>query len=250
IGEWRFSELSTALWHKLAYTWPVDHEEKLIEQFKWPISGYLIAGAPPLKNLKNSEENMTCRLRVLKNGSTDLNSAISLTRTNAKHFLKDYLHCSNLTPKQFEFNSFLNTCTISLNLANAARRLFDLKGIEHFELSHLKNEEYVYVSCGEAWIDPKVVRDEQSKKLILSNLSEDLNKILYLLKLKSCQNFVIETSGLSIQDGAKLCLGPCCLSEYQIDRIKQGESIQNVIEVDLKEEETNGEEKINYKYKL
>ena len=243
IGDWRYSELSTALWHKLAYTWPVDQEEKLIENFKWPLSGYLIAGAPPLKNLKNTEENLTSRLRVLKNGTTDLNTAISLTRTNAKHFLKDYLHCSNLTPKQFEFNSFLNICTTSLNLPNAARRLFDLKGVEHFELGHLKNEEYVFVSCGEAWIDPKQVKDEQSKKLILSNLYDDLNKILYLLKLKNCNNFVIETSGLSIQDGAKLSLGHCCLSECQIERIKQGESIQNVIEVDVKEEEMNGEEK-------
>lgn len=243
IGDWRYSELSTALWHKLAYTWPVDHEEKLIEQFKWPLSGYLIAGAPPLKNLKNTEENFTSRLRVLKNGTTDLNTAISLTRTNAKHFLKDYLHCSDLTPKQFEFNSFLNICTTSLNLPNAARRLFDQKGVEHFELGNLKNEEYVYVSCGEAWIDPKQVKDEQSKKLILTNLCDDLNKILYLLKLKNCKNFVIETSGLSIQDGAKLILGHCCLSECQIERIKQGESIQNVIEVDVKEEELNGVEK-------
>ncbi|CAF0796043.1 unnamed protein product [Brachionus calyciflorus] len=245
IGEWRYSELSTALWHKLAYTWPVDHKEKLIENFTWPLCGYLISGAPPLKNVKeNSNENLIVRLRVLKNGCIDLNTAISLARSSSKHFNKDSFHCANLTPAQFEFNSFLNACTNTLGLPNAARRLFDLKGLEHYDLTKLKSEEYVYVSCGEAWIDPKQARDEQDKKIALNNLADDLNKILYFIKLKSCRNFVIETNSLSIQDGTKLNIGTCCLNISQIERIKQGESIQNVIEIENKEDESNEEEKI------
>jgi hypothetical protein len=43
---------------------------------------------------------------------------------------------------------------------------------------------------------------------------------------------------MSMKEGTRLVLGGCCLSFNQIERIKQGESIQHVIEVeDINEEE-------------
>ena len=49
--------MSTAFWHKLALTWPVNEKEELIDKFKWPINGYLIPGAPQLKNLEDAIYN-------------------------------------------------------------------------------------------------------------------------------------------------------------------------------------------------
>ena len=238
IGEWRFSELSTALWHKMALTWPVDENEKLIDKFRWPLNGCLIPGAPPLKNYQEVSDTTRTRLKVLKNGSIDISSALTLSRMDVKHLMKEFIHCTKISYRQFEFNVFLDTCTSAFNLHNAARRLFESDGTEIFDLFNLKQDQVIYVSTGEAWIPPKLVREEQDKKTLLNNLTDDLSKIAFYNKLKECYNFVIETSNMSIQEGSKLILGGCCLSFNQIERIKQGESIQHVIEI----EEVNEEE--------
>ena len=238
IGEWRFSELSTPLWHKLALTWPIDKDEKLIDSFKWPLNGSLIAGAPPLKSFQENSDSTRTRLKVLKNGSIDMTSALTLSRMDVKLLMKEFIHCTKITYRQFEFNVFLDTCTSAFSMHNAARRLFLSDGTEIFDLFDLKQDQVIYVSAGEAWIPPKLMREEQDKKTVLNNLDDDLKKIAFYNKLKECYNFVIETSTMPIQEGSRLVLGGCCLSFSQIERIKQGESIQNVIEV----EEINEEE--------
>ena len=243
IGEWRYSELSTALWHKLALTWPVNEKEELIEKFKWPINGCLIPGAPPLKSFDENSDLARTRLRVLKNGSIDPSTAHTLSRMDVKHLIKEYIHCSKLSYRQFEFNVFLDTCTTTLNLPNAARRLFDAEGNEYFDLTAFQQDQLIYVSMGEAWIHPKLVKEEQDRKVLLANLSDDLYKIAYFNKLKNCAGFVVETSNMSLQEGTKLVLGQCCLSGSQIERIKQGESIHHVINVEEKVEQVEEEQK-------
>ena len=74
--------------------------------------------------------------------------------------------------------------------------------------------------------------------MLLNNLADDLTKIAYFNRLKLCSNFVIETSRCSMQEGVRLVLGSCCLSQNQIERIKQGESINNVIEIEENVEES------------
>ena len=241
IGEWRYSVLSTALWHKLALTWPVNDKEELIEKFKWPISGCLIPGAPPLKSFDESSDSARTRLRVLKNGAVDPAAAHTLSRMDVKHLIKEYIHCSKLSYRQFEFNVFLDTCTTTLNLANAARRLFDAEGNEYFDLTAFQQDQLIYVSTGEAWIHPKLVKEEQDRKVLLASLSDDLYKIAYFNRLKNCGGLVVETSNMSLQEGTKLVLGPCCLSGSQIERIKQGESIHHVINVEEKVEQAEEE---------
>ncbi len=236
IGEWRFSELSTALWHKMALTWPVDEKENLIEKFRWPINGYLIPGPPPLKNMDESGDGSRTRLRVLRNGCIDTSTAQIISRMDARHLMKEFIHCTKISYRQFEFNVFLDTVTTTLGLANAARRVFDSEGNEHHDLSQLEQNQLIYVSMGEAWIHPKTVKQEHERKFLLANLAEDLYKILYFINLKNCDNFVMQAQNTLLQEGNKLIVDSCCLSMKQIERIKQGESVQNVIEIDEKDE--------------
>ena len=86
-------------------------------------------------------------------------------------------------------------------------------------------------------IPPKLIRMEQERKVLLANLSDDLSKIGHFNKLKACDHLVIESTNSSLQDGVKLTVGPCCLSVKQIERIKKGESIQMVIELEDLDEE-------------
>lgn len=236
IGEWRYSELSTSLWHKLALTWPVNDKEELIDKFTWPLCGLLVAGAPPLRTIieNNSSINTPERtkLRVLRNGALDPNQAVTLSQMDAKHLMKEYIHCTKISYRQFEFNSFLGTCTTALGLSSAARRLFDSEGNEHFDLTGLKQDQLVYVSVGEAWVHPKLIKNEQEKKAVLTSLADDLIRIAYFNKLKDCRNMVVETSGSSLREGTKIVLNSCCLTLGQIERIRQGESVQHVIEVE------------------
>jgi hypothetical protein len=234
IGEWRFSELSTGLWHKLALTWPVNERGELIESFRWPMCGYLMADAPPLRNLEEQtgDPSLRTKLRVLKNGAADPNAAQTVAQMDAKNLMKEFIHCTKVTYRQFEFSSFLNTCATVLGMSSAARRLFDADGIEHFDLTHLKQDQLVYVTAGEAWIPPNLVRQEKEKKSVLSSLADDLVRIGYFNKLKNCRNFVLESASSSLKEGNKILLNHCCLNEHQIERIRQGESVQNVIEID------------------
>jgi len=242
--EWRLSKLANFKWNKLSYSWPVDENEDLIMNFSWPLSGFLISGAPILKTLEEPvDDSCRSRLRVIRNGCIDLSTACVLSRMEVKNLVKEYkenlikdsknyVHCTGLTYSKLEFNAFLDACTNALGLRSAARRLFDENGEEHTDLNKLDQDQLVYISQGEAWIHPKLVKEEQERKCLLNYLAEDLNKIAYFMRFKNCSNFVLEVCKSSFQEGTKLTLSPCCLSSSQIERIKQGESIQHVIELD------------------
>jgi hypothetical protein len=220
----------------------VDEEEKLIGEFSWPLTGYLMPGAPPLRDLDKQVDKVSTRFRVVKNGSIDVSSASWVCKTEPKSLMKEYFHCVKMTYRQFEFTKFLDDCTCELRLATAARRLFDETGAEIFELTSLKHDQLLFVSCGEAWINPKFVREEQDKKLMVTNLAHDLNKIGFFNKLKVCQELVLETQNALVQEGVAIVLGKRCLTSSQIERIKKGESVQYVMEVDDTAEKKQEEE--------
>lgn len=80
---------------------------------------------------------------------------------------------------------FLDSCTSLLNLPFAARRLFDENGNELFTLQSLKRDQIVFVTCGETWTDPKLTRKEQYRRLLLSQLSSDIEKIRQYCALRN-----------------------------------------------------------------
>ena len=72
---------------------------------------------------------------------------------------------------------FLDRCTEALSLPFAARRLYDESGKEIQNLSSLQRDQQVYVSCGEAWSDPKLSYSEQQRRAVLTNLASDIARI-------------------------------------------------------------------------
>lgn len=100
-----------------------------------------------------------------------------------KKWLESFeFHLSNAS---LFFFQFLDHCTSMLSLPFAARRLFDNKGNEHFSLVNLKRDDLVYISCGETWIDPKLSKEEQQKRFLLSQLSQDVAKIRQYCALRN-----------------------------------------------------------------
>ena len=251
IGQWRDSKLATPEWHKLAYTWPVDEEEKLIDEFDWPIVGFLIPNAPPLKTIISSNffDYPRLTLKVLKNGELNETNAVSIMTPDVRFLMKEYANCTKMTIKQVEFNWFLDNCTTTLNLPFAGRRLFDQNGNEYLDLHNFKNVRVegikFYVTCGEAWIDPRLCREEIDTKTKLLRLIEDYKKLFHYCCLKSCKNcdLVVETYE-SLDDGSPLIISPCVLTKDQRRRLDKGESIQAVIDhIDPNEIEDEQEDK-------
>lgn len=83
---------------------------------------------------------------------------------------------------------FLDQCTILLDLPFAARRLFDENGVEHFNLTTLRRDQLVYVTCGEPWSDPKLSKSEQQRHFLLSNLAADVAKIQHYIQLSKAKS--------------------------------------------------------------
>ena len=237
IGQWRHSKLATPEWHKLAYTWPVNEQDELIDDFDWPIVGYLIPNAPPLKTIINSSffDYPRLSLKVLKNGELNDANAATINTPDVRHLMKEYANCTKITIKQLEFNWFLDNCTSTLNLPFAGRRLFDQHGNEYFDLHSFKNVKVegikFYVTCGEAWIDPRLCREEIDTKTKLLRLIEDYKKLFHYCCLKSCTHcdLVIETFE-TLEEGSPLVISPCVLTKDQRRRLDKGESIQAIIE--------------------
>ncbi|XP_074660217.1 doublecortin domain-containing protein 1-like isoform X2 [Tubulanus polymorphus] len=231
LGQWKHSRVKNPEWNKLAYSWPVDEDGNLIENFDWPMEGYFIPNAPPIKpvNCKNSQVStmIPMRLTVMKNGDRDNSLAIPIVGPDLTNMMKDmhkthkngnkhktkkshdsndddskdsvsneqHLHCEGLTLHQLEFMLFLEHCTSMVGLPFAARRLFDEDGREHFTLQELKRDQLVYVSCGEAWTDPKLTKAEQQRRFLLSNLAADVAQIRQYVALRNPEGYVLEVEG-------------------------------------------------------
>ncbi|XP_071477073.1 doublecortin domain-containing protein 1-like [Diadema antillarum] len=254
--EWRHNNLmaTNPMWNKLAYSWPVDWRGDLNEKFEWPMEGYFIAYAPPIRtkstvaSLESSGteayRTVPLRLRVLKNGDKDLNRMAYVVGPDLTNMMKDLhrtaqngkrphrhrrsgsrskddveakLQSKKVNLKQLEFQLFLDKCTPQLNLPFAARRLFDKDGRELTSLETLGRDDLVYVSSGEAWVNPKLTTQQQQKRLLLASLTSDVDAIKMFVALRDPGAVCLEVTG-TLGAGSALIVNDCCLSEE--DRMK------------------------------
>ncbi len=236
-SQWKYSRLASPEWHRMGYTWPVDEYNHLIEQFKWPINGFLIAGPPPLRDIRGIEHLKRWSLKVLRNGETNKELAVDIILPDVRNLMDKHEHCVHMTLEEAEFHAFLECCTADLCLPFAARRLFDTNGNEHFDLTFMNNKsdtesKYVYVSCGEGWIDTVLSAMEKNSNLSLTKLMDDFKKIYHYCCLIHCKSIDLNIEADSLRDGACLSLQICCLNVTQRERIKQGEPLSQVMQID------------------
>ncbi|KAI8489574.1 hypothetical protein Bbelb_327410 [Branchiostoma belcheri] len=239
MGQWKKSKISNPEWNKLAYSWPVTEDGVWNKEFKWPLEGFLIPMAPPLRKSKKKNPNgvVPLRLKVVRNGDKNPKNSVvivgpDLTNTalNGKKALHhkrrssstihvddlsedmaDALHCDNM-PR----------CTTLMDLPFAARRLFDDNGKEHGTLAELKRDQVVFVSCGEAWVDPKLTESERQRRTLLANLASDVAQIKHYVALRNPEELVMMVSG-PLQPGSQVLVEKCSLSPEQQEVIAQAE---------------------------
>lgn len=219
-------------WGKQWFSWPINEDENLIEEYTWPISGYLIPSAPPLKQ-KSEQEASKINVKICKNGSADIVGPINLPRirqiqnskkmkASMKRNKKSDTKTSN---SDLELLLFLDECTDLLSLPSAARRIFSEMGAELKNLETLYQDQLIYVSMGEPWIEPKTIKEELDRKRMLVNLADDLNKLAFFnILINDCQNFVIETD----DEMKNIFVEPCFLNNKQLERFKQGEVLESI----------------------
>lgn len=228
LGQWKYCDATNPEFNKLAYSWPCRKDGTLNEDYDWPMEAYIVTNAPPVhKERKEKQSGMPLRLMAIKNGERDYRFMSPVVGPDLTNMMKDlnktkdkskrkskiteekdmpisnsdivendiHIHCENMTVRQLEFTMFLDHSTSMLDLPFAARRLFDAKGNEHFSLVNLKRDDLVYISCGESWIDPKLSKEEQQKRFLLSQLSQDVAKIRQYCALRNPEKYVLEIEG-------------------------------------------------------
>ena len=55
MGQWKHSKVENPEWNKKAYSWPVEENGDINEDFDWPMEGYFIPYAPPMKKPKEAK---------------------------------------------------------------------------------------------------------------------------------------------------------------------------------------------------
>ncbi|CAF2617983.1 unnamed protein product [Rotaria sp. Silwood2] len=255
IGDWKYSKVENPVWHKLALTWPVDGTGAKIPELQWPVEGCLLPNVPPIKSLKSTQTSLVfvpIRLQVLKNGERDLTKSAPVVGPDISNLILEPKSSSDMyrrlrIPKpekeqrahrqikrmadarQREIKLFLENCTTLCNLPFAARRLFDVQGTELFDLTSIERDSYVYVTCGEQWIDPELTKAEQQRRLLLAYLSNDVRMIAFYCSLRNTTEYVISTEQGFIEN-SRLILNRCALNVKQRKRVEDGELIEHVIE--------------------
>ncbi|XP_019624711.1 PREDICTED: uncharacterized protein LOC109470271 [Branchiostoma belcheri] len=258
MGQWKKSKISNPEWNKLAYSWPVTEDGVWNKEFKWPLEGFLIPMAPPLRKSKKKNPNgvVPLRLKVVRNGDknpknsvvivgpdlTNMMRDMNKTALNGKKALHhkrrssstihvddlsedmaDALHCDNMPRfRELEMQLFLERCTTLMDLPFAARRLFDDNGKEHGTLAELKRDQVVFVSCGEVWVDPKLTESERQRRTLLANLASDVAQIKHYVALRNPEELVMMVSG-PLQPGSQVLVEKCSLSPEQQEVIAQAE---------------------------
>ncbi|XP_070200716.1 doublecortin domain-containing protein 1-like isoform X2 [Littorina saxatilis] len=234
LGQWKHTDVANPEWNKQALSWPVKQDGELNEKYDWPMEGFLQAFAPPLQKSKKDSgfTVLPQRLMVVKNGESGQSEAVAVVGPNLTTMLKQAardkkpekgkknrapdeieteidslnIHCMDYSVHELEFVMFLDSCTMLLHLPSAARRLFDENGQELFSLQGLKRDQVVFVSCGEGWTDPKLTREEQQRRVLLSQLAADVGKIKQYCSQRDPHDFVLEVEG-SLAVGSRLVLG-------------------------------------------
>ncbi|XP_038054500.1 doublecortin domain-containing protein 1-like isoform X2 [Patiria miniata] len=107
LGQWKHTKAQNPLWNKLAYSWPVNSRGEWNEDCDWPMEGYFIPYAPPIKKMTRkpsaSEAEATygseqkespvrtvpLRLRVLKNGERDTHRQAFVVGPDLTNMMRD-----------------------------------------------------------------------------------------------------------------------------------------------------------------
>ncbi|XP_076472192.1 doublecortin domain-containing protein 1-like [Babylonia areolata] len=256
LGQWKHTDVANPEWNKQALSWPVTQDGELNEKYDWPMEGFILPFAPPLQTSSRKGSGFSAlpaRLSVLPNGASSTAGAVTVVGPNLTSMMKQEgrekksdkgkknrvqdnsnvtegddlnLHCLDFSVQELEFTMFLDSCTLILNLPFAARRLFDESGEEHFTLQSLKRDQVVFVSCGEGWSDPKLTREEQQRRILLSQLSSDVGKIRQYCSQRNPEGFLLEVEG-RMAAGSRLMLG-CQWKQEEEALAHQSEPESNV----------------------
>ncbi|KAG8438259.1 hypothetical protein GDO86_008813, partial [Hymenochirus boettgeri] len=222
-GQWKVSTVENPLWNKLTYLWPVLQNGDINENFDWPIQGSLIPKSPPMQKPKTDSPNgcTPVRLKVLRNGDFDSNTACLVVGPNLTNMLK-------------------RQCTAIMNLPSAARRLFNENGAEIFRLRDLERDQLVYVSCGDAWLNPQISAMEHKKHILAKNFASDMVLIRSFCSLRMPDNLVLEVSG-NLIEGVKLLINHrvSTINEEQREKVEEetkSEEAEDVVQENEQDE--------------
>lgn len=139
------------------------------------------------------------------------------------------LHCTPITLQELEFKlvsfllfcgrrlldcdwliahrQFLERCTSLLALPNAARRIFDSRGVEHFSLQDLERDELIYVTSGDPWADPLLSKDEVRRRQLICLIADDVDRVRQFVQLRAPSKLVIAADG-GLVSGMPLVVAP------------------------------------------
>ncbi|CAH3148243.1 unnamed protein product [Porites evermanni] len=252
MGQWKNSTISNPEWNKRALSWPVYEDGTWNSDFTWPMEGFLLPYAPPVKKPSHKKAVTTAapaRLRVLKNGESDESRAVTVVgpdltnmlhdvsgskRPSTKHKRRSTVEkhveqagedeagsCHPLDLKKLELDLFLDRCTDAVGLPFAARRLYTKDGKEVRRLSDLQRDELVYVTCGEPWSDPQLSYSEQQRRTVLANLASDICHIRQYCALRDPADLVLQVDGAATT-GSPLSVAKCALSSEEREKLATG----------------------------
>ncbi|EDO37720.1 predicted protein [Nematostella vectensis] len=265
IGQWKHTTVSNPEWNKRALSWPVTNDGTWNTEFTWPMEGFLLPFAPPVKRSsekKSSAPGSTTRLRVLRNGEADTSKAVIVVGPDLTNMWRDVndaspkkknkakrsgCHsstdvsgvydadsCHPLDLKRLELELFMDQCTEALSLPFAARRLFDEEGRDVMCISDLSRDQLVFASCGESWTDPKLSYSDQQRRALLMNLASDIARIRQYIALRDPHDLVLGVEG-PVAPGAGLIVNTCMLTQADREKLMNKPS-------DEEDEQTNGNE--------
>lgn len=259
IGQWKYSTVSNPEWNKRALSWPVNEDGTWNTDFTWPMEGFLLPFAPPVKKATQKKvitAGTPARLRVLKNGESDHCRAVIVVGPDLTNMLHDvngtspksplkkhkrratlgkHEHsgedsagsCHPLDHKRLELDLFLDRCTEAVGLPFAARRLYTEDGKEVVSLSELERNQLVYVTCGEPWSDPQLSYSEQQRRAVLANLAADISHIRQFCALREPSDFVLQVDG-SVTTGSRVCVAQCALSSDEREKLASEKTDQEL----------------------
>ncbi|XP_038187176.1 doublecortin domain-containing protein 1 isoform X2 [Arvicola amphibius] len=189
--------------------WPILPSGQLNEAFDWPIEGLLVPNSPAMKRLvcKTPEQFVPVRLQILRNGDKRKSRPLVMGPDTS---LGRRLRCTKI-----------------LNLPSAARRLFNERGKEIFSLNDLQRDELVYVSCGEAWINPDLSIAQQRKQVLLRSLEFDVSKIKTFCSLCKEKALVLEVQSDLVSGGKLAVHKPVVVEEEKKEKGPEGTQMQN-----------------------
>ncbi|KAM7327628.1 hypothetical protein ACRRTK_013995 [Alexandromys fortis] len=188
---------------------------------------------------KTPEQCVPVRLQILRNGDKGKSRSLVMgpdvlqgrRLRNVSAERKEESHAANYSEaerNQTELHHLLERCTEILDLPFAARRLFDEKGKEIVSLNDLQRDELVYVSCGEAWINPDLSIAQQRKQVLLRSLEFDVSKIKTFCSLCKEEALVLEVQSDLVSGGKLVVHKPVVVvEEEKQEKGPEGTQMQN-----------------------